>query len=201
MILKLYLKYLYSCIIGVTFIEFANIPDEIFFTIFLLFQFQFSYTQPGLQNIGGIINNYTPVIDINSCNNSVTVEDASAFNVGDTILMIQMKGVVIDSSNSSAFGTVLNYKNAGNYEFNYVKSKTGNNIELVNTLTRQYDFPTGKVQLVRVPYYTGAIITTTLTCLPWDGSKGGILVLNAADSIVFKADIDVSGKGSEGAWE
>ena len=148
--------------------------------------------------IGGIINAYTPVLSLNTCNNKINVEDASAFNVGDTVLVIQMKGAVIDTSNTSSFGTVTDYKNSGNYEFNYVKSKTGNIIEFKNVLTRQYDVPNGKVQLVRVPYYQNVNIASTLTCLPWDGSKGGVLVFNVQDTLTLNADIDVSGKGFRG---
>lgn len=149
-------------------------------------------------SVGNIINDYTPVLSLNTCDNKITVEDASAFNDGDTVLMIQMKGSVIDSSNTATFGTVTDYKNAGNYEFNYVKSKSGNVIELTNFLTRQYDIPDGKVQLIRVPYYQNLNVTSTLTCLPWDGSKGGVLALNVQDTLTLNADVDVSGKGFRG---
>ena len=149
----------------------------------------------GNASIGNIINTYTPVISFNTCENKITVEDASTFNTGDTVLIIQMKGAIIDSSNTSAFGTVTDYRNAGNYEFNYVKGKAGNVVELLNVTNRKYDLQDGKVQLIRVPYFKTATITTTLTCLPWDGRKGGVLVLNAKDSVVLNADIDVSGKG------
>ena len=142
-----------------------------------------------------IINTYTPVLAFNPCENKITVEDASTFNVGDTVMLIQMKGAIIDSTNTAAFGTITDYKNAGNYEFNYVKSKTGNIIELQNTITRQYNITDGKVQLIRVPYYQNVNITSTLTCLPWDGSKGGVLVLNVRDTINMTNKIDVSGKG------
>ena len=148
--------------------------------------------------IGDIINTYTPVVALNPCDNKIIVEDASTFNPGDTVLIIQMKGAIIDSSNSASFGTILNYNNAGNYEFNYVKSKTGNVIELLDSITRSYDVPSGKVQLIRVPYYTNATVTSTLTCLPWDGSKGGVLVLIAKDSVNLNAKIDVTGKGFYG---
>jgi gliding motility-associated-like protein len=150
------------------------------------------------QNIGGIINSYTPVLSYNICENKLTVEDATAFHTGDTVLLIQMKGAVADSSNTATFGTITDYKNSGNYEFNYVKSKAGNILELKNKLTRQYDIPLGKVQLVRVPYYSSVSVTSTLTCLPWDGSKGGILVLNARDTVSLQANIDVSGNGFKG---
>ncbi len=143
----------------------------------------------------GIINQYTPVLGFDKCKNFLTVGDATNYKAGDTVLLIQMKGAVIDSSNTAAFGTITDYKNAGNYEFNYIKSKTGNNIELLNTVTRNYDIPNGKVQLVRVPYYQNATVTATLTCKQWDGSTGGVLVLNVADTINLNANIDVKGKG------
>ena len=149
-------------------------------------------------NIGGIINTYTPVLALSPCDNKITVEDASTFNTGDTVLMIQMKGAVIDSANTAAFGTITDYRNAGNYEINYVNSKTGNIIELKNILTRAYNIPDGKVQLVRVPYYQNATVSSTLTCLPWDGNKGGILVLNVQDTVNLSANIDVSGNGFRG---
>ncbi len=145
--------------------------------------------------ISKIINDYTPVIALNPCTNKLTVEDASKYNAGDTVLIIQMKGAVIDSSNTASFGTVTNYKNAGNNEFNYVKSKAGNIIELKNILTRQYDVPNGKVQLIRVPYFKTTIVSDTLTCLAWDGKKGGVLVLNVKDTLLLNNSIDVSGKG------
>lgn len=151
-----------------------------------------------ITGISSVINTYTPVLGFNPCDNKLTVEDASTFNVGDTVLMIQMKGAVIDSTNTALFGNVTNYNNSGNYEFNYVQSKTGNVIELKNKLTRQYDIPIGKVQLIRVPYYNNINIIDTLTCLPWDGSKGGVLVLNVQDSVNLYADINVSGKGFRG---
>lgn len=71
----------------------------------------------------------------------ITVEDGSSFNQGDTVLMIQMKGAVIDSSNSASFGTIIDYKNTGNYEINYIKSRSGNVIELKNKIIRSYSIP------------------------------------------------------------
>ncbi len=80
----------------------------------------------------------------------------------------------------------------------YVKSRTGNRIEFKNVITRSYNFVDGKVQLIRVPYYNNANIVLTLTCMPWDGKKGGVLVLNVKDTVNMQADIDVSGYGFKG---
>jgi gliding motility-associated-like protein len=145
-----------------------------------------------------IINDYTPVLSLDPCKNILTVGNAAAYNIGDTVLLIQMKGAVIDSSNTAAFGTVTDYKSTGNYEYNYVKSKAGNQIELKNKILRTYEIPNGKVQLIRVPYYQNYSTTNTLTCLPWDGTIGGVLVFNVNNTLTLNNDIDVSGRGFRG---
>ena len=109
-----------------------------------------------------------------------------------------MKGAIIDSSNSASFGSIVDYRNAGNYEFNYVKTVNGNVIELKNTVTRQYDISVGKVQLIRVPYFHNKTFSNTLSCLPWDGKKGGVLVFNVRDTLDLQSNIDVTGKGFSG---
>lgn len=145
-----------------------------------------------------VINDYTPALALNECTNKLTVLDATRYNVDDTVLLIQMKGAFIDSANSASFGNIVDYRNAGNYEFNYVKSKAGNVIELKNVVTRQYNFLDGKVQLVSVPYYQNLNVSAELTCLPWDGSVGGVLTFNVQDSLLLNAPLDVSGKGFRG---
>lgn len=142
-----------------------------------------------------IVNHYASVISYSPCDNELQIDNASNFQPGDTVVLMQMKGAVIDSSNSSAFGTITQYNNAGNYEFNIVKSKAGNTLTLLNVLKRNYDIPNGKVQLIRVPYFDHFDSSKVVTCLPWDGSKGGVLILNVKNDINLKADIDVSGKG------
>lgn len=145
-----------------------------------------------------IINDYTPVLGYDICKNILNVADGTKYNPGDTVLIIQMKGAVIDSTNTAAFGNITNYNNAGNYEMNIIKQKNGNSLTLLNVLQRQYDIPNGKVQLVRVPYYDNFTLNNPLTCLPWDGSKGGIVVLNVKNAATLNANIDVSGRGFSG---
>ncbi|MGC4103698.1 PKD domain-containing protein [Ferruginibacter sp.] len=145
-----------------------------------------------------IINDYTEVISFGECKNILNVGDATKFNVGDTVMLMQMKGAVVDSSNTASFGTVTDYKNAGNYEYNYIKNKTGNALELLNIVNRKYDLPDGKVQLIRVPYYQNYDATKVLSCLPWDGSKGGVLAFNVANTLTLGENIDVSGRGFRG---
>ncbi len=145
-----------------------------------------------------IINNYTEVLLFDACNNTITVANDSAFKVGDTVLLIQMKGAVIDTTNSASFGTILDYKSAGNYEFNYISQKSDNVLTFKNKLTKTYEIPNGVVQLVSVPLFTDASFSGGLTCLQWDGTKGGVLVVNSKNSLTCSWDIDVTGKGFRG---
>ena len=147
-------------------------------------------------NASGIINIYTKVTAFNGCN-SITVASTTGYNVGDTVLIIQMKGATIDTSNTAAFGNILNYNEAGNYEFNIIKSISGNIIKLKNVLIKSYN-PSGFVQLIRVPSYNDLTITGTLTAKPWDGNTGGVLVFEASGTITLNGDIDVSGLGFRG---
>ncbi|MEO6490177.1 MAG: gliding motility-associated C-terminal domain-containing protein [Ferruginibacter sp.] len=145
-----------------------------------------------------VINVYTEVLSLNRCDNSITIVNDSAFKIGDTVLLIQMKGALIDTSNSASFGSIIDYKSAGNYQFNSISAKSGNKITLRNIITRSYEIPDGAVQLIRVPFLKSAAFPGGLTCLPWDGSKGGVLAVIAENGLNSYAEIEVSGKGFKG---
>ncbi len=172
---------------------------KIVFFVSCLFFFQIVSGQSINQSIQGIINEYAAVLSYDPCQNSLGVSDASKFNPGDTIFLIQMKGAIVDTTNTSSFGTILSYNNSGNNEFNIIRSKSGNTLILEYFLKSTYDIPNGKVQIIRVPYYQTATIQNTITCLPWNGNIGGVVVLNARDSIILNSSVDVSAKGFRGA--
>jgi gliding motility-associated-like protein len=165
-----------------------------FFLLFLLC-FATGYSTLNAQTI--IINKYAAVLANISCN-TLTVDTAADFNIGDTVLMIQMKGAIIDSSNTSGFGNIVDYRGAGNYEYNVIKAKNGNNLTLLYTIVRAYNIPEGKVQLVRVPYFQNYTVSQAHTCMPWNGNKGGVFAIHVANTLTMNQDIDVSGKGFRG---
>ena len=181
--------------------------------LFLLLVSNYTYSQVDLRTLNPsqqsvikkpqhdppiVVNIYTEVLAYNICTNQITVANDSGYFIGDTVLLIQMKGAVIDTSNTAAFGTILDYKNAGNYEFNYISQKTGNVLTFKNKLTRSYDIPDGVVQLVRVPKYKAGYFNGGLTCNEWDGTKGGVLAIFSTISLISEENIDVSGKGFKG---
>lgn len=142
-----------------------------------------------------VINKYAAVLAYDPCRNTITVDATTGFGVGDTVLLIQMKGATIDTSNTASFGSVLSYNGAGNYELNTIESITGNVITLHYKMARTYDIPDGKVQIVRVPYYQNYSINQPHTCDPWDGNKGGVFIINVANTLTMNDSIGVSSKG------
>lgn len=156
-------------------------------------QYQMGCPQPDT-----IINHYAALLSFDTCSNEIVVDNANDFNVGDIILMIQMKGAIIDSTNTPAFGTILSYNGAGNYEENIIQGKVGNVITLQNQLLRAYDIPNGKVQIVSIPQFANYAVNTNHTAADWDGNKGGILAMNVIGTLSLNADINVNGKGFRG---
>ena len=143
-------------------------------------------------NISGIINNYASVTGIGS--QSVSLSSTIGFVSGDRVLLIQMKGAEIDTSNTASFGTINSYHDAGNYEMLTISSISSTTITFATPILRTYN-TSGLVQLVKVPVYNNVNVTGILTCAPWSGSTGGILIFEATGNITLNANIDVTGKG------
>ena len=144
----------------------------------------------------GTVNVYTPVTGFGCDSSTLQVGTAPGFAPGDKVLLIQMQVPQVDLSNTAAFGTVLNTTCIGNYEFNRILSISPGQIQLQYLLTRPYDV-SGKVQLVRVPEYDSAAVCN-LTCLPWNGTTGGVLVLDVKNQLTLIGNMDVSAKGFRG---
>lgn len=170
--------------------------NKIFISLLFLI-FLASLLRSSGQNISGVINVYTKVTAFGNCN-SMTVASIAGYTIGDTILIIQMKGAVTDTiSNNTSFGSIINYNESGNYEFNIIKSFNGNNVFLKNVLLNSYD-PSGLVQMIRVPYYNSVNVSGTLLAAPWNGNTGGVLVFLTSGTLTLNANIDVSGLGFRG---
>ncbi len=152
----------------------------------------------GSPSISGVVNAYTYLIsDVKKCDHQLQVADANNFYADDLILIIQMQGAIIDGTNTSTYGTLLDYSDAGNYEFAKVKSVSGNIISLKYSLLRSYQVA-GNVQIVKVPQYQKPIINGILTCPVWNGKTGGIIAIDALDTIIMNNHINATGKGFRG---
>lgn len=144
--------------------------------------------------ISGVINVYSPVLAICDGGN-ITVEHPHLFSPGDKVLIHQAQGASCNSTNTQLCGDLLDLGGAGLYEFNTIRSIQGTNITFEYFLLNDYDLA-GKVQMVSVPFL-GDTSVCNLTCAPWNGTTGGILVFEGG-RIEVSGDIDVSGKGFRG---
>jgi gliding motility-associated-like protein len=149
------------------------------------------------KSIGGVINQYVQVVSIDGIN-SITVTNASAFHSKDTVLLIQMKGAIMNVTGSYGLYQGSN-GSPGSYEFMIIQSVSTNSITFTRQILNTYDVR-GLVQLVRVPYYNSASVDSKLTCAAWDSTAktGGVLALIVGGSLSLNADIDVEGKGFAG---
>jgi MYXO-CTERM domain-containing protein len=158
-----------------------------------------------------VVNTYAALYaGVNRNNNKITVrptEDATFANSlaqGDLLLIIQMAGAAMDTTNTIDYGTVssTNLGNAGHYEFASVESVTGNEITLTCLLKNDYTGPAGKTQVVRVPQYKTLTIQSannaSITAPAWDGTVGGVVAVHAETTLVLNGKIDVTAKGFRG---
>jgi hypothetical protein len=151
------------------------------------------------QSISGIVNSYYKITAVNTGTNTLTLNTTTGLSPGTKVLLIQMKGATMDSSNTATFGNIIAINNAGNYEFNYICSVSGNDVVLQLQMLNNYD-PTKEAQMVTVPVYSSVTVSDTVTSSPWDtlAETGGIVALEATDTIYLNSTIDVSGQGFTG---
>ena len=132
--------------------------------------------------------------------------------MGDLLLVVQVQGATIDTSNSNLYGDGVasdpangwtNLNGSGSYEFARAASAVavgGGTLTLSTGLASAYTAGgSSRFQVVRVPQYSTATLGSTLTAAHWDGSSGGILALDVASNLdLGGASVNVSGKGFRG---
>jgi large repetitive protein len=171
----------------------------------------FSLAQPGkdgpmtITAANTVVNCYSPVTnDVSAGTNTVTVNNSGGDNCnwqcGDLIMIIQMQGASINTTNTTAYGTITNYNTCGLYELNYVVSVAGNTLTCQNTWVNSYD-DAGRTQVVKIPQYTTLTVNVgaSIVPLPWqDGGafrKGGIVAIHCSGTITNNGTIHASGYG------
>lgn len=162
------------------------------------------------QTISGVINSYARVTAINTGTNEVTMDNVNGsivdFDAGKKVMIIQMKGVTIDGTNTATFGDITAYNNAGNYEMasiQFLNDLGGGSYQItLDNITRSYSpgSPGDYVQVVSVPQYTNVTVNGTITATAWDAAQGigGVVTFEASGTLTLGASIDVSGQGFSG---
>ena len=152
--------------------------------------------------ISGVVNQYTEVLSVDPVTNSVEVANPAMFATSDRVMLIQMKGAQMDESNAATFGDISNLNNAGSFEMATVCDVVGNDVLFSYEIENSYNPSSAsnpRLQLVKVYSATDETVNATLTAPPWNGSTGGVLVLELSGTLTLNADIDLSGRGFRGA--
>jgi hypothetical protein len=198
---NMYFRVMNKCSLHHTLRTRRKIPSIIAWGLLFLALFAENSHGQGTKVLSGIINNYAKVIQYHRCTKSVDVIGVYGFAPNQKVLMIQMQGAKIDTTNTPAFGNVLNYRNVGNAEILLIDSVKGSTIIFKHAPMRQFDPEFAPVQLVTVPVYDSAevnIFNMPLTCEPWNGSTGGVLAFEVRLAFDLAGIIDISGKGFNG---
>lgn len=145
---------------------------------------------------------------IKVASNTLTSNFSGPLEDGDLIFIYQAQGATINGTLNGnvgepgdiSWGEVLNYNNCGNYEFVEVrKSNSPDSIGLACALTHDYT-AAGKVQIVRVPRYNSLTVNSgaSITCPAWNGSTGGLVIVEVKGQATINGSIDASAKGFRG---
>jgi mucin-19 len=150
---------------------------------------------------------------------------ATDINAGDLLLIIQMQGATINSTQTNQYGdgggdgTVQDNTGdaargsgsaiAGTYEFAVATNTVGagsGTVSLSAPLQNSYVNAAAsatqgqqRFQVIRVPQYSSATLSGTIQAAPWDGTSGGVLVMDVAGELALgSATIDGAGRGFRG---
>jgi hypothetical protein len=123
----------------------------------------------------------------------------ASLTANDVLLVIQMQGAQIDSTDTAAYGAISNIASSGLFEFTAVTSVTGNTITVACPLKNSY-LSAGKVQVIKVPQYATLTVNpgASITSPAWNGSFGGIVAAFVQNQSTINGAIDVSGQGFRG---
>jgi uncharacterized repeat protein (TIGR01451 family) len=178
----------------------------------------------------GIVNTYyrgtlNPAAGATSITVGTPVGDLTkGIAVGDLLLVIQMQDADIKSdvdsnlyggNNGSGSGyTALNQ--TGLYEF--VKATSALTAGSAGSISFQgsgsggglaYSYRTraagtasgqSTYQVVRVPQYSSAVISSPVAATPWNGTAGGVIAMDVSGTLTVNSSISADGAGFHGGW-
>ncbi len=174
--------------------------NKIQYKLALYFAFFNSFISFSQTNISGIVNNYYSVIEVVPAKACIRVSNIGGLTVNKRVMLVQMKGVSISTSNNSSFGDTTSTNNAGFYEIGTVCYIRGDSVFLFHNLINTYTPLTGKVQLVQFGEYSSANVIDTIKAAPWNNTTGtgGVIALFADQDITLNAPIYADSSGFRG---
>jgi hypothetical protein len=149
--------------------------------------------------VSGIINTYHSVIEVLPSGAAVRVDNAAGLAYGDFVLLIQMKGASISTTNNSTFGDTTSLNQAGNYELATICAVKSDTVYFFHDLLNSYSVP-GKIQLVKFGDYISANVVDTVKAQSWNSTtgKGGVLAIRAQEDLTLNAPLFADSTGFKG---
>jgi hypothetical protein len=167
-------------------------------TFSLLFLCFFSTLLSGqTDSLSGVVNTYAEVLDIDTCEARLCLTSSIGFEAGMSALLIQMQGAEIQQGDNSDFGTLTDLNSAGLFERCEIDSVAGDCVFLNQYLVHHYQL-SGAVQLVSIPTYEQAVVSAELSAAPWNGTTGGVLIIEVENTLDLQAPVNTSGQGFRG---
>lgn len=123
----------------------------------------------------------------------------------DLLMIIKMQGSSMNTSNTSAYGTINSYNGVGDYEFFELGGVNNTTLTLANGCKLNNNYIVGgtqRVQVVRVPRLTTLTINNggSLTSRPWGqvAGTGGIVAIETNGVVVINGTVTTQGQGFRG---
>lgn len=176
--------------------------------------------------LSGVINTYYPGANSPSAGaTSISLGSpvgalATPIRTGDLLLVIQMQDAQINSTNTNAYGDgaggdpasgSTSVSNSGRFEYVIATTNAGASVSIRGAgggggLVYSYANAdaTGtrgarRFQVVRVPQYSSATLSSSVTAEAWNGRTGGVLVFDVAGTLgLGGASVSVNGRGFRG---
>ena len=155
-----------------------------------------------------VVNRYTTLaVDAPAAATTITVGSAAALAPlarGDLLMIIQMQGATIDTTNTATYGNLTALGSAGLYELVTLESLDAvTNVLTLNAgcgLKNSYQ-TASHAQVIWVPQYQTLTVSGTgsIAPSPWNGQVGGVVAFQAQTASLQTAGaIDVTGAGFRG---
>jgi len=178
---------------------------------------------PGNDGTGppsGVINTYYPgTASVSAGATSIPVGSplgsGPAIAAGDLLLIIQMQDADINYSNNSSYGSgsgtgrgSTNLNQTGYYEFARASGAVaGGFVGITSGLTYSYRNRAAsgtngqsRYQVIRVPQYSSATVSGTVSALNWNGSVGGVVAMDVAGTLTINGTVTANGAGFRGGY-
>ena len=175
----------------------------------------------------GVVNTYYPpgaAGTLSSASTTVTLGAAQGntgkpITAGDLVLIIQMQDASINSTNTSSYGHGVpgdpasgssSLGSSGLFEFVTATGFNGTTLTFIGTgptggLLNNYYYNAATAtqglqtyQVIRVPQYSSATLSSTLTALAWNGSVGGVLAVDVSSQLTLGGTVALDYLGFRG---